>query len=552
MIRPERQNRRMRCVEGRARALVLVAIGIGACSRRGIVGITATRAVERDATTPLPDPADGRDAATYGRDAAVPGSVTTIDGCLPVNAANLDPDSTQRLLDGTGDTAAMHFLYPYDGTVYPQGIPGPLLMWDGPAADVVYVRLRSSGFDYRGCLKPTAPNRLELPQGVWAAAAVATRGSRDPFTLELKTLAGQTIYGPVSEELVIANGALPGSVYYMTYPVLTPIGTIMRIRGGGTAEVLLGPPNCTGCHSVSTSGNRLLAYSTGFGKSFTVTDPGPVAPLPGVTPGAEFSAIYPDGSLYVAGAHPLTGAGTAGPKTFGGGVTTAGLYDTSTGALLSGGGVPGGATMPAFSPDGSRLVFTDYDASAGQTLALMSFSVSTRTASGYQSLYTTPGRLAGWPTFLPDGNGVVFTLGDSSEFSGGGVGIHPSGPPGPATDLYLVDVATHAATLLSRAMGFRSDNELEPSQTYLPGGAMDLHQNYYPTVSPSPSGGYAWVFFDSFRTYGNQGAHRSIWGTAITLSPDGTYASDPSHPAFFLPGQDLATPNFRSVAALDD
>ena len=43
----------------------------------------------------------------------------------------------------------------------------------------------------------------------------------------------------------------------------------------------------------------------------------------------------------------------------------------------------------------------------------------------------------------------------------------------------------------------------------------------------------------------------AIWGTALSLSPDGTYAADPSHPAFYLPGQNLETPNFRSVAVLD-
>ena len=61
--------------------------------------------------------------------------------------------------------------------------------------------------------------------------------------------------------------------------------------------------------------------------------------------------------------------------------------------------------------------------------------------------------------------------------------------------------------------------------------------NSTPTIFPAPSGGYAWVFFDSMRHYGNLGLHRLIWGAALNVSANGSYASDPSHPAFLLPGQ---------------
>jgi hypothetical protein len=144
----------------------------------------------------------------------------------------------------------------------------------------------------------------------------------------------------------------------------------------------------------------------------------------------------------------------------------------------------------------------------------------------------------------------VFTQGTTADFSGGDVGLVPV-LVGPPTDLFIVDTATRAPMLLAQTMGFHSADDVDAARTFLPGGVADLHQNYYPTVSPASTGGYAWVLFDSFRAYGNQGAHRAIWGTAISLSPDGTYRADPSHPAFYLPGQGLNTPNFRAVAALD-
>ena len=50
---------------------------------------------------------------------------------------------------------------------------------------------------------------------------------------------------------------------------------------------------------------------------------------------------------------------------------------------------------------------------------------------------------------------------------------------------------------------------------------------------------------------GNAGLVRQIWGAAIDVSSDGQYSADPSHPAFYLPGQEPQTGNFRPVAALD-
>jgi hypothetical protein len=104
--------------------------------------------------------------------------------------------------------------------------------------------------------------------------------------------------------------------------------------------------------------------------------------------------------------------------------------------------------------------------------------------------------------------------------------------------------------LLARAMGFASPEDAASGTTYLPFGSGDIHQNFDPIVSPAASGGYAWVFFDSRRNYGNVGLLRAIWCTAVDVSADGKYTVDPSHPAFFLPGQEIGTANFRPFATL--
>jgi hypothetical protein len=97
----------------------------------------------------------------------------------------------------------------------------------------------------------------------------------------------------------------------------------------------------------------------------------------------------------------------------------------------------------------------------------------------------------------------------------------------------------------------------------------DTTLNYEPTVLPVVSGGYAWVVFTSRRMYGSelqstpwlswppdydttslaQATVKKLWVAAIDLSaPAGT---DPSHPAFYLPAQELLAGNSRGFWVLD-
>ena len=106
---------------------------------------------------------------------------------------------------------------------------------------------------------------------------------------------------------------------------------------------------------------------------------------------------------------------------------------------------------------------------------------------------------------------------------------------------------------------------------YLPAGpnnhADDATLQYEPTVNPVVSGGYAWVVFTSRRLYGNVATQdpflsdprnynyqesvttKKLWVAAIDLNaPPGT---DPSHPAFYLPGQELHAGNSRGYWVVD-
>jgi hypothetical protein len=337
---------------------------------------------------------------------------------------------------------------------------------------------------------------------------------------------------------------------------------VLRIPQGASAEVFASN-GCIGCHSVSADGSHLIAQLVpGNGQGYElVAGGGANPPATAAGPRGAYGAMYPDGSAYLAMGGQIDVARSI--MTQGqGAVDAATLYDIATGAVIASKGIPAGALMPMFSPDGSLLVFNDYAIAKGDGLAFMKYDVKTHTASDYKMLMQdSEASRPGWPFILPDNKAVIFLRTESMNFSGdsvglgggmtGGFGAMPATTTGPVSDLYIADLATSQVTLLARAAGFNTPDDAAKDATYLPFGADEVHRNYYPTVSPVAAGGYFWLFFDSYRHYGNLGKHRQLWGAAIEIRGDGSYVSDVSHPAFYLPGQELATGNHRAFASLD-
>jgi len=73
------------------------------------------------------------------------------------------------------------------------------------------------------------------------------------------------------------------------------------------------------------------------------------------------------------------------------------------------------------------------------------------------------------------------------------------------------------------------------------------NRNWFPNFSPFKEGGYHWLAFLSERDYGwvNTGKNRrQLWVTAIDDAVSS--GADPSHPAFWLPGQDSTTENDKA------
>ncbi len=504
--------------------------------------------------------------------------------------------------------SAMKWLYPYDQTVFPGGIIGPVLQWSPQSggADAVYIHMKSQIFEYKGCFGKTSPMALSVPATVWTDAWNQSNGSADPVTVEITTIAGGKVSGPITEHWTFALGSLKGLIYYNTYtsPQVNNNGAVMVLKPGaatptpllaitGTSPV--GP--CISCHSLSADGSMIVAqrhfypgglqapgsmsFSLANGATINATNPVPLAST--VNDDWGLSAVYPDGSRLLTAGEPTDSAAMTGLFPCGAGdnpgmIGPKGniMYDTKTGATipfsgLSGSGPNGDsgaaphAMMPMFSPDGTKIVFNDTDNHQGHSLMVQDFDSATNTFSNPVSIYNDAnGKYPAWPFFTPDSSKVIFTLGAAANFSS----IPPAsfsdiGPVQAAAtdvssgDLYVVNMATPGTAIaMNLANGYRN------GQSYMPYPGRDEHLNFYPTGSPVAAGGYFWAFFTSRRQYGNvmvdttnsnavpdpvfHAETKKIWVTAVSIDSPG----DPSHPAFYLPGQEAPSGNIRAFAAL--
>jgi hypothetical protein len=535
------------------------------------------------------DPASAQASGGYGG----------VGGEGPGGAAS---DALKKALDGAPQSdGALHFVYPYDGTVFPLGMLAPLPMWSPasmPAADGVMLHLSAQNFEYRGYFgRPTALAagaafvRHPIAQEVWDAATHAAAGGT--LKLEVTLANGSVARGPISLTLKIAAGTLKGTVYYQSYGTNLAKnftgamggdgkfgGATLAIKPGALGPQLVAGANgdrtqCRVCHSVSSDGSRMTVQQGGTNdndyditSSYDLKNGNAETPYPNVPKKLAWIGLTPDGAYGLGSGYALGIIGESVSQ----------LYDMSNGAMVPTTGLSDIATevaFPMFSHDGKRVAFNLWvgpgNASIGaadqKKLIGMDFDIKTKTFSNAQVWYQGD-KAAGWPAFSPTGSSVMYEV----ELKRG----QENGPFrarwGGQGELWWTNLDTGIAHKLEQANG------TSQGASYLP-KSNDNHQtdellNYEPTLAPIVSGGYAWMVFTSRRLYGNVATidpyfsdprehdltktptTKKLWVAAIDLDVhtpelDIKVGDDPSHPAFYLPGQELLAGNTRGFWAVD-
>jgi hypothetical protein len=494
---------------------------------------------------------------------------------------------TQTTLQGspTADPG-LAWLYPYDQTVWPRGLLPPLLQWSAPSAhdyDAAYVHLQEAAFEYQGYFAANATPFVStpIPPVAWQALAYSNQG--EPVNVTLVFSSGGVAYGPLVETWKMAQGSLTGTVYYNSYGTNLAHnycctlggamfgGATLAIKHGATSPVLVAgnDSQCRVCHSVSADGSRLVTQQDDYSTSSWYDLKNGYAQTTMNPTGSwlfGWAGVFPDGSILLSDGAPIANSNTAQ------------LYQVQTGASVASTGLPAGlkAGSPAFSPDGKHVAFTFLGgtvagkAADGVSLAAMDFDVTSSTFSNFRVIYTPPSGTSAWPSFLPTNGAVVFELevqsngrdwgGTRSSCDNASCLNNPAS--GTKGELWWVDLATGTAARMDKLNGLG----------YLPVLTANQHTDdtvldYEPTVNPVPSGGYAWVVFTSRRLYGNVATvspywsdprwvdistaptTKKLWVAAVDLNAKP--GVDPSHPAFYLPAQELLAGNSRGFWVVD-
>jgi len=510
-----------------------------------------------------------------------------------------------RAPTGNGQAVGLTFSYPYDGTVFPRGLLAPLVMWDWSTADADAVSLTlantSGTFSWTGVFGRPAILaqshgpfvRHPIPQSVWEAATASVGatagGAPDRLTLSLVVARNGQAFGPISQTWTIAPARLSGTIYYNSYGSQLAKnhgeavggdhqfgGAVLSIKVGDTAPRLTAGANggvgaCRTCHSVAAGGSRLVVqhgdvYETSSAYDLDASGGATEAVMAN---GAEFPALTRDGDK------ALSPSGQ--------------LIALPGGELLTTSGLAPGFTdlgTPMFSPDSSLVVFNPM-AGTGvtnpkQKLVVMNFDDATNAFSNPVTVVDASGRPAeerpGWPAFLPDGRSLVFQQQTVAGGNGNNEGALYT-RRGAKAQVHWANAAGGTVTPLDKlnGVGYLPDLASPPALTCMadgqsvggidPGHADDHNTNYEPTVNPVVSGGYSWVIFTSRRLYGNVATippycsdprgvdlvqnitTKKLWVAAIDVNAQP--GSDASHPAFYLPAQELLAGNSRAFWVLD-
>lgn len=443
-----------------------------------------------------------------------------------------DPAVVAAFGNATADDGAMALLYPYDQTVFPRGLPSPVVQWNGGgAADVYKIEAKSPTFEFLGYTTAAPPSRYPFPSApadVWAKLTDSTDGD---VAVSIQRYDGQKAYKAKTQTWHIAPGSLKGSLYYTR--LVNADSFVRRIEPGKNASKFLAldinrtGPQCIVCHSVSRDGSRMVAGINGGESPWGTYDLKTGALLYQSSKPSGFNAISPTGS------HVLWRTWDSVGGTFNNSTAKLALSTYNSDAVLAElslpPGTPGQPGHPVWSPDGNKIAFAVRTAGDGllytaSTLWTTDVSLATPGFANTKKVIDPNAELGvvTSPSFTPDSKWLAFMRASKSRSDGADA----------AAELWLATADGAQPVRLDHANG-------------VPDLGQAPKKSWGPSVHPVAAGGYFWVAFFSQRPYGNtfNGANRQLWIAAVDSNPKP--GQDPSHPAFYVTGQEMDSTNER-------
>jgi hypothetical protein len=475
----------------------------------------------------------GVGTVTFTTDNGVSGTATaTVKLHITHDPEGIDPTIKDAFDNATQVDPSLALVYPYNKTVFPRGLRGPIVQWNGGnQADIYYVHAIAPTFEFEGWSTVPPPSRYDFPGApleVWRKLTDSTVGD---IQVAIQRYDGVTAYLPSEQLWTIADANLTGTIYFWE----VNNGNVVRIKPGDLApENFLQKPAgvaCVACHSVSKDGSRIVASFHGGYSPWGTFEAGTGASLYSSGLSSGFQAISPDGA-HVLWRHWNDGAFSST------GYLSLSTYDNAAelAQLNPGGGAP---SHPAWSTDGQKIAFSVRTDGNGldftqSTLWVTDVDLVVPSFSNTKMIVANDAQrpCVTFPTFSPDSQWIAFERSTQARSRGA------------LSQIWLTnnDGSVQMALDATNGVGMITGDD-------------QLHASYEPTFMPVSAGGYFWLVIVSERKYGNiledtnaSTRRKQLWVTAIDASP--VPGQDPSHPAFWLPGQETTNQNMRGEWSL--
>lgn len=432
-------------------------------------------------------------------------------------------------------------VYPSNATRFPRNIYKVLFQWvkkgnsqfrvtfAGPFSTT---QVYTDGQNPQCAAAATTAGCWESGQTEWNAIASSNAGHPVTVTVDGIAAGNPNVYRSAPITIAFSRRDVRGAIFYWSttaagirranvsdavpepYEVAKPIPS--RLDDGSLVK-------CVACHTVSRSGQRMIAYTQTSTTTGEFTYDIRNTPPPGVLVTTQIGTARAFGTFSPDDAHVVATVGNLLAE-----------FDAVTGMKIGPNlPVPAG-TNPDWSPTGQLLAYSD---KGGDSPGTADLSLLTRSADGGwgnpRILVPAAGLTNLFPSFTFDGDYIAYSRG--------------KGGHGDKT-LQLWMAASDGGTPVELVTANRVVSSAMTNGQF---------ENNMPTWAPA--GDLEWVAFNSLRPYGvvlPGGGTQQIWVAAVDRShldpannPDG--GKDPSYPAFRFAFQDLNEDNHRAFWTLD-